>query len=370
MKTKRIIVPKLLDRDNFNAQVLNTKAMLSHFNTEECVWIGANYGPADVEVVKNPKVRLTQLWPHRLWMLRMWLMYLQPADMLFYPGVEAIDLVGVRWRKKIKPHCPIIATLEGLIGDAKREKEYSTWAGHPVFCQQVSPEVLKRVDEILDSAEHIIAISSFLARMGKRRYGDKFSVLPLGINTSLYYSKKFRESSRMKVVTAGSFQSRKRPELFFDLACRYPKADFIWYGEGGDVRVNLQARAKKLGVDNLKYPGALAPDLLSEAFRAADIFVMPSNSEGVPKVTQEAAACGLAQVVFGFYEAPSVIDGQNGFVVWDDESFIEKTGVLLDNPILIKSFGKAGVEMSKEWRWDVIAPRWENLIVKLLGVNK
>lgn len=105
-------------------------------------------------------------------------------------------------------------------------------------------------------------------------------------------------------MAAGTFQSRKRPDLFVELARRYPQADFAWYGEG-DMRRALQAQAVQLGLDNLSFPGPLSPRLLGDAFRQADIFVMPSRSEGVPKVTQEAAACGLAQVFFWVLRSPA-----------------------------------------------------------------
>ena len=45
------------------------------------------------------------------------------------------------------------------------------------------------VDALYRRADHVIAISPFLAEMGRRRYGDKFSVVPLGINDSIFIPK-------------------------------------------------------------------------------------------------------------------------------------------------------------------------------------
>ncbi len=221
-----------------------------------------------------------------------------------------------------------------------------------------------RVDARNRQADHIIAISPFLAKMGERRFGDKFSVLPLGIDSSHYYSNAQRNNRRPRVVSAGGVRANKRPDLFLELARRYPQADFIWYGEG-EMRTALIARTAQSGMDNLTFPGALTPPLLGEVFRAADIFVMPSQSEGVPKVTQEAAACGLAQVIFGYYEAPSVVDGQNGFVVWDDESFFQRVGQLIDDPALVTAFGEAGAEMARAWDWGLVSRRWRDRLIEI-----
>lgn len=78
----------------------------------------------------------------------------------------------------------------------------------------------------------------------------------------------------------------------------------------------------------------------------------------MPKFMQDAAACGLAQVIFGYYEAPSVVDGQNGSMVWDDEVFFARVGELIDSAQLVSTLGQAVAEMAREWDWSVVVPRW------------
>jgi len=117
----------------------------------------------------------------------------------------------------------------------------------------------------------------------------------------------------------------------------------------------------------VSFPGALPPADLAASFRASDVFVLPARSEGVPKVTQEAAACGLPQVIFGFYEAPTVIDGDNGFVVWSDEAMAERLGELIEDVALRRRMGDRGVEMAREWSWARVAPLWTERILEAIG---
>jgi glycogen(starch) synthase len=147
------------------------------------------------------------------------------------------------------------------------------------------------------------------------------------------------------------------------MAERSPQADFVWYGEGS-LRQTLTRQAVVRGVENIFFPGALPPSKLADEFRQADVFVVPSKSEGVPKVSQEAAACGLPVVVFGFFEAPSVQDGVNGFVVWNDEQFFRRVAELLCNPERAAQMGEIGAKMGKQWDWDVLAPKWQSTIIK------
>lgn len=364
----RVFVPTLVDADNINPQVNNARAILAGWDLPGWRVAAHAYHKPDQRVIANTQIDVTKLWRRRAWLLHLFLRYLKPYDLIFYPGVYPQDAAGLLWRQRLGLSAPIVATLEGLVGNSSRETEYSARAGHPVFCQHVSDDVLKRLDKLYHRSNHIIAISPFLAKMGQSRFGNKFSVLPLGIDVTHYYATARHQKKRLKVVSAGGVRSHKRPELFLELARRYPHTDFVWYGEG-DMRTALLASASQLGLSNLSYPGALQPNQLGEAFRAADIFVMPSVSEGVPKVTQEAAACGLAQVIFGYYEAPSVVHGQNGFVVWTDDAFVDKIGELIDNPALVQAFGQCGAEMALAWDWTIVARRWRERLLEVVDMQ-
>jgi len=65
----------------------------------------------------------------------------------------------------------------------------------------------------------------------------------------------------------------------------------------GPLRANLEEQAARLGIrDRVELVGSLAQDRLANWYRATDVFVLPSHSEGVPNVLLEAAACGAPWV--------------------------------------------------------------------------
>lgn len=362
MTATRILVAQVLDEGNYNAQVSNAVNLIAHSPDESTSWLVPYYERPANRLKTSPQIRWTRLIHGRLWRLHKSWFYQTPADLLFYPGPYWFDGLGLRLRDWTGRSIPIVATLEGLPGDDRRERQLSEWAGHPVYCQRVSPTVRRTVDDVYLRADHIVAISPFIAKMGRRLYGDKFSVLPLGLDAGVFHpDSAAAPSPRPRVIGAGRLYANKRPEVFVRLAQRFPEADFIWYGEG-ELRDRLQSQITSESLTNLCFPGPLDPRRLAEEMRRAWAFVLPSLSEGVPKVTQEAAACGLPVVVFGYYETPTVRTDENGFVVWNDAELVRRLGDLLTDNNLRTRLSKGSLKMAKEWDWTDVVPRWQGLL--------
>ena len=364
--TIRVIVPRVVDEANLNSQNLNARSLLARFGREECEWLCTCYGKPDPVVSANPSVKITRLAPWRFWPWHTALFYQNSADAIFYPGVQWFDWLALQLRDRMRRSIPVVATFEGLVGDVAREQQISQIVGHPVYCQRVSTEVLHRVDCTLKRADHIFAISPFLGALARKLYGDKCSVLPLGIDLDKFApSDRPNLDRRKKVISVGNVQDHKRPETFIGLAERFRDAEFSWIGEG-DRRSSLVAAAARRGIKNLSFPGAFTRTQVADELRTADVFVMPSRAEGVPKATQEAVASGLPCVVFGYYEAPSVINGRNGYVVWSDAEMEQRLGELLESPRLRTDMGRCSYEIARAWDWTLVAPQWEQRLLEII----
>jgi glycosyltransferase involved in cell wall biosynthesis len=366
---RRLLFARSVDAANINAQSRNAKEILSRWSATDWRPTAIAFGEPDENVAGNPNVDLVRIASDRWWRARLWQVYQGSFDAIVYPGMHhRADYLALRTRLLSRRRVPIISTIEGLSGstaDDSREAFYSGVAGHPVFCQKLAPDHLGRLEWISQVSDHIVALSPFLVRMAEAKYGSKVSCVPLGISLDHFRAGERSERARPLVVTAGNLGEHKRPDFFLTLAERFPAADFRWFGEG-PLRPRMAAEAKRLGLSNLEAPGSLLPHRLAEEFAAADIFVLPSRSEGVPKVSQEAAAASVAQIVFGFYETPSVVDGENGFVVWDDDQFVARLHALLEDRALTRRFGEKGRAMAEAWRWDHVARTWQDEICNRL----
>ena len=94
------------------------------------------------------------------------------------------------------------------------------------------------------------------------------------------------------VVTAGALIPRKRPELVLQVARQVPEATFLFVGDGPQ-RITLEQAAPP----NVRYAGAQPHDRLPLYMAAADVMLLPSQSEGLANVWVEALACGTPIVI-------------------------------------------------------------------------
>jgi len=122
----------------------------------------------------------------------------------------------------------------------------------------------------------------------------------------------------------------------------YPFTGFIIIGDGKE-KDSLMKEAEKLGIsDNILWIPHVPHYELPKYYKAADIFVLFSVSEGFPRVLMEAGAAGLPIVssrISGSTDA--VVDEQTGYIVPinDIEQCAEKIMLLLANPALRLSMG-------------------------------
>ena len=65
---------------------------------------------------------------------------------------------------------------------------------------------------------------------------------------------------------------------------------------------------------------------------------------------------------------PSVVDGENGFVVWDDAQFKARLAQLLADPRWSNAWGGLG-RHDEGLNWERVAPLWQQRIVECAEVE-
>lgn len=161
-----------------------------------------------------------------------------------------------------------------------------------------------------------------------------------------------------KILCVARMAYPKRPDLFIETARLLPEYAFIWIGNQHEVKEEFPNNIFFKG--NLQNAGAYN--------EYADLFMLPSNYEGLPMVIIEAMSFGkpvVASNVGGISEI--VRDGQNGYVVKNDASaFAEKIQSILDNPTTKETFAKNARDIfQKELTVDKMAEAYLDVFNKI-----
>ncbi len=199
-----------------------------------------------------------------------------------------------------------------------------------------------RVYRVLTSADAVVTIGQHLAaevvRLGvpaERVFSvyrpvdaDHFSP---GSQASARSRVGLDEQDRV-ILWVGRFVKVKGLDVLMDAFARVraalPRARLCLVGEGPECE-RIRERARELGLtDAVRFVGAVAHDDLVYWYRAADVTVLPSLSEGVPNVLLESMACGTPFVASNVGGIPEIADGLLDRLVAPGESAPLAAGLL------------------------------------------
>lgn len=147
-------------------------------------------------------------------------------------------------------------------------------------------------------------------------------------------------------------------------------AKMVIVGPDDGYLKTLHEMASALGaLPDIIFTGLLSGQEKLSAYAAADIFVLPSRSEGFPVTVLEACASGLPVIITDRCNFPEVEHFRAGFEVPCSESSLsDAIQRLLSDPILGKEMGKRGREMVfNGYDWDSIVMKLEKVYIDAIN---
>jgi len=115
---------------------------------------------------------------------------------------------------------------------------------------------------------------------------------------------------------------------------------------GGSLVGQLERRAVAVGAhDRVHLLGSQPHVVIPDLMRAADVFVLPSYSEGLPTVCAEALACGIPVVATSVGGVPEIVrNGETGLLVKPGEAgeLARTLSEVLNDPALRRRLARAG----------------------------
>jgi glycosyltransferase involved in cell wall biosynthesis len=248
--------------------------------------------------------------------------------------------------------CPFVLTLHGgnLPSFAARHKT--------------------RVKRLLQSAAVVTSPSAYLREeMGQFRADIR--LIPNGLDVDAYTPRELEQASP-RLVWLRAFHAIYNPVLAVETVARlrtaFPDVQFQMVGpdkKDGSYEATLD-RVKSLGLDGtVKISGAVGKREVPKVLETGDIFLNTTDVDNTPVTVLEAMATGLCVVSTSVGGIPYLLeDGVEALLVppRDPNAMAAAVERILRQPQLARSLSENGRKRVHEFAWDIVVPRWEELL--------
>ena len=235
---------------------------------------------------------------------------------------------------------------------------------------------------LLNKANAVIALTYDMKKKLSSIRGDDVYVIGNGITLEKFSGIKKDDARRLLGVNDERFViicvANLRPEkginfLIFSIkeVLAYDGRALLLLVGSGSLRYELENLVKILGLDkNVHFLGKMDNEKIPLCLSVADIFVLPSISEGFGIALLEAMAAGLPIIATRVGGIPYVLeDGKNGLLVNPGSSsdLAEKILMLMRSPELMKKMSEANREKSRSYSWENIVSQLEKLLNEVVA---
>ena len=189
-----------------------------------------------------------------------------------------------------------------------------------------------------------------------------------------FFRERYEGQRDKTIVAVGRVDENKNHEMliraFAGIAGDFPDYQLVIYGEG-DCRQRLIQLVKELSLENqISLPGSI--NNVADAIYKASVFVLCSNTEGVPNTLIEAMIMGTAVIAT---DCPcggpaDLIEHQvNGILtpVGDIQLMKENLQNLLKNLQRMKEFGEKAKKTADMFLPEKVYGKWEEYLISLSG---
>jgi glycosyltransferase involved in cell wall biosynthesis len=348
---------------------MHTPGAMAHEWMDGIEVIRPRYLPERWEILAKDSAGLPQAWRTNPWTKLALIPFLIRHTLAVLRYARQADILHANW------------TLSGMVAwftQVYHRKPYVvTVHGSDVFQATRSFLICTLTHLTLSNSKtiRIIAVSQKLAerlcQIGIP--AEKIQVIPDGVNTLQFFPS---EESRKKVIlSVGALTKIKGGDLLIEAFAQIhpslPEYQLVFIGEG-NCRDQWKRKAKELGLDKkIIFTGQLNRQEVAQWMRTAEIFVLPSRSEGLGVVFLEALASGTPCIGTTVGGIPDIVTPEVGVLCLpeDPKNLGDAILSILKNPTRLQEMRKNARKRAVEvFDWTVVSQEITRLYSQIAGV--
>ena len=247
-----------------------------------------------------------------------------------------------------------------------------------LYTQTITRVLMRYADKILFYATNL---KQYAKRMGVPE--EKMVFLPEGLELTIPQNvEEVRETMRRELAISSDekliiFTGRLVPVKGVDLLIRafkilhnrYPNCKLLIVGDG-PYRRFYESQSGELLNKAIIFTGLVEPEKVVRFLLAADVFVLPSFSEGIPSSLLEACFCGLPCIATNTGAIPDVIKNMETGIITrpgDEKGLLQALAQLINDEKTARIMGDNARRRVKQlFNWDNIVKRYEQICFELI----
>jgi glycosyltransferase involved in cell wall biosynthesis len=257
--------------------------------------------------------------------------------------------------------CPLVVSLKGVAAD---EARFETGA-HRALLHTLARFEARNVAR----AHRVVVPSRYSAQVAAKHYripSARLTVVPEGLKLgpwrAIREERARTQSPSPTLLSVARQYPRKDTATLIRAMARlegqWPQLHLRVLG-GGPELSRLRRLVQELGLEpRVTLEGPVPDATIREAFREAQIFVLPSKQEGFGIVFLEAMAAGLPVIAARAGATPEVVrDGETGILVppGDPDALAQAIQHLLETPNKRRAMARAGIQRSAQYEPSRVA---------------
>ncbi len=272
----------------------------------------------------------------------------------------------VAWAASRAAKCPFVIRLGG--GDVP--------GSDPTRYARAHRLLMPITRRVMRAAAALVVNSEGLRAKAQEAYPDlKFTTIPNGVDLEEFRPADDGEhEGPLRLLFVSRLIERKGLQYLIPALgqLRREGYDFRLRIVGdGPMRARVETLVAKAGiVDRVRMDGNIAHKDLPEVYQDADVFVLPSLSEGMPNVVLEAGASGLSMIatdVPGSHEL--VVEGDNGRLVrvGDVTGIARAVKQDIEERDMLSVRGRRSRERIRSLSWEALAKSYHRVYCRAVA---
>ena len=232
------------------------------------------------------------------------------------------------------------------------------------------------IGSILRNADMSLALTYEMKSKMQKRCIKDVEVISNGINLEMYENIWEKDENRVEntIIFVGRLHPVKGVHYLIKAMDKVrgtiPNARLIIVGDG-EERLRLENQVEELNLNGyVTFMGQLRRDMIPTTLRMAQIFILPSLSEGFPVVLLEAMASGLPIITTNVGGIPEIIeDEMNGYLVCpkDHDQLADRIITLLQNDSLRQSISYNNLKKARSFSWNNVSEKVEKAYKRVIN---